>query len=221
MAIGDLVLILAVLGSLCTLGVLFVFLVRRQWRQARDTAVLLLSSVALYGAILVSVALVSPQRVLSMHQNHCFDDWCLSVERVIQQPTVGVVSTMVQAHGLFYLVTVRVSSQAKAISQRALDVQIYLLDATNQRYNSSRAGQQALDATGNGGLPLSSTLSPGASFLRTIVFDVPPRASHLALVVTHGLFPDLLVIGSEQSVLHQPTLILLQPVEYTRRSRDE
>ena len=33
---------------------------------------------------------------------------------------------------------------------------------------------------------------------------------HLALVVTHGLFPDVLVIGSEQSFLHKPTIVPLQ-----------
>ena len=221
MTIGDLVLILAVVGSVCSLGVLVVLLVRRRWGRARDTAVLLLSGILLYGVVLVSVALLSPQRVLFMQQNRCFDDWCLAVERVIQQPTIGVGSDSVQAQGTFYLVTVRVSSQAKAVNQRALDVEVYLLDAANQRVDPSGAGQQAFDATGKGGLPLSSELAPGESFLRTIVFDVPSNASHLALVVTHGQFPDLFVIGSEQSFLHQPTLMLLQSEGYTRRSRDE
>jgi hypothetical protein len=87
---------------------------------------------------------------------------------------------------------------------------IYLLDASYQRSDPSPAGQQALDATGQGGQPLSSELAPGGSFTRTVVFDLPKGSSHLALVVTHGLFPDLLVIGSEQSFLHKPTIIELQ-----------
>jgi hypothetical protein len=45
---------------------------------------------------------------------------------------------------------------------------------------------------------------------RTIVFDLPKGSAHLILVVTHGLFPDLFVIGSEQSFLHKPTIIDLQ-----------
>lgn len=145
-----------------------------------------------------------------MHQDRCFDDWCLSVERVRQQPSVGAAPTIVTARGEFYLVTVRVSSQAKAVSQRALDAQVYLLDASNQLYDPSPTGQQALDATGQGGQPLSSELSPGGSFTRTIIFDLPKGSAHLALVVTHGLFPDLFVIGSEQSFLHKPTIIDLQ-----------
>ena len=114
-----------------------------------------------------------------------------------------------QAHGNFFLVTVRVSSQAKAVTQRALDVQVY---ATNQQVDSSLAGQQAPAVTGKGGPPLSSERAPGAWFLRTIVFDVPRGAAHLALVVTHGQYPDLFVTGREQRLLHQPTLMLLQSI---------
>jgi hypothetical protein len=210
MTIFDLVLILAVLGSVLTLCVLFFFLLRRQWRRARNVALALFSGVVLYAAVLVSVSLFSQERVLTMHQDRCFDDWCLSVEQVVQQPTIGVAPTMVRAHGAFYLVTVRVSSRAKAISQRALDAQVYLLDARGQRFDPSAPGQQALDATGQGGQALSSELAPGGSFTRIIVFDLPRGSSHLALVVTHGQFPDLLVIGSEQSFLHKPTIIELR-----------
>jgi hypothetical protein len=116
---------------------------------------------------------------------------------------------IVAARGEFFLVTMRVSSRAKAITQRALDAQIFFLDASNQHYDPSPSGQQALDATGQGGHSLSSELAPDSSFTRTIVFDLPKGSSHLALVVTHGLFPDLFVIGSEQSFLHKPTIIEL------------
>ena len=210
MTIFDGVLILSVLGCLLTLFSLCYFLLRRQWRRARRVLFALFSFLALYAIVLLSVSLLSPQRVLAMHQNRCFDDWCLSVERVVQQPIVGTAPTVATAHGMFYLVTVRVSSQARAISQRALDVQVSLLDASGRRYDPDPAGQQALDATGQGGLPLDSELTPGGSFTRTVVFDLPTRTSHPGLVVTHGLFPDILVIGSEQSFLHKPTIIQLQ-----------
>jgi len=159
---------------------------------------------------LISVALLSPQHVFAMHQDRCFDDWCISVEQVVQKPTLGVASTSIVAQGVFYLVTVRVSSRARGITQRALDVQVYLFDAKGQRYDPSMAGQQALDASGHGGQQLTSELAPGASFTRTIVFDLPKGSSHLTLLVNHGLFPDMLVIGSEQSIFHKPTIITLQ-----------
>jgi Domain of unknown function (DUF4352) len=210
MTVFDLVFLLAIVGCVLALVALGSFLLRRHWRSARRVALALGSFLALYAGVLLSVSLFSPQHTLAMHQDRCFDDWCLSVERVVQQPSVGALPMIVAARGEFSLVTVRVSSRAKAITQRAPDVQVFLLDGSHQRYEPSPSGQQALDAIGGGGQPLSSELAPGGSFTRTIVFDLPKGSSHLALVVTHGLFPDLLVIGSEQSFLHQPTIIELQ-----------
>ncbi len=210
MTIFDGVLILAVFGCTLALFSLCYFFLRRQWTRARRVLLVLGSFIVLYAAVLLSVSLLSPQRVFAMHQDRCFDDWCISVERVMQQSSVDVAPTVVRAHGTFYLVTVRISSHARAITQRALDVQIYLLDVKGQHYDPASPGQQALDAMGQGGRPLDSELAPGGSFTRTIVFDLPKSSSHLALGVTHGLFPDVLVIGSEQSFLHKPTIILLQ-----------
>ncbi|HEU5380792.1 MAG TPA: DUF4352 domain-containing protein [Ktedonobacteraceae bacterium] len=209
MTIFDGILILAVLGCVLSLVSLGYFLVRRKFRRAKCVLLALASFFVVYAAVLVSVSLASPQQVLAMHQDRCFDDWCLSVEQVVQQPTIGSTSMLVHAHSMFDLVTVRVASRARAVSQRALDAQVYLLDTQGQRYDPDPAGQHVLDASGQGGQPLDSELAPGGSFTRTVVFDVPKGVSHLALVVSHGLFPDVLVIGSDQSFLHKPTIIQL------------
>jgi hypothetical protein len=126
MTIFDLVLLLAVLGCVLVLVALFYFLLRRQWRRARHVSLTLGSFLVLYAVVLLSVSLLSPQHRLAMHQARCFDDWCLSVERVVQQPSVGASPTIVTARSEFYLVTVHVSSQAKAVTQRATDAQVYL-----------------------------------------------------------------------------------------------
>ena len=210
MTIYDLIMILAGLGCVLARFSLCYFFTRRQWIRAKRVLLALGSFLALYTAILLSVSLLSPQHVFTMHQDRCFDDWCLSVERVVQQPTIGTSPAVVAAHGAFYIVTLRISSHARAITQRALDVQIYLLNARNQHYDPSPIGQQALNASGQGGKPLDSELTPGDSFTHNVVFDLPKSSSHLALVITHGLFPDVLVIGSEQSFLHKPTIIQLQ-----------
>ena len=209
MTIFDGILILAVLGCVLSLTAWGYFLVRRQWRRAKRVLLVLASFLVVYAAVLVSVSLVRPQQVLAMHQDRCFDDWCLSVEQVVQQPAIGSTSMLVHAHGMFDLVTVRVSSRARKGSQRALDAQVYLLDSQGHRYDPDPAGQQVLDASGQGGQPLDSELAPDGSFTRTVVFNVPKGASSLDLVVTHGLFPDVLVIGSDQSFLHKPTIIQL------------
>jgi hypothetical protein len=210
MTIFDFVLILAVLGCVFAIFSLGYFLLRRRWIWAKRILLGLGSFLILYAVVLLSVSFLSPQHILAMHQERCFDDWCISAEQVMQQPGVGAAPTVVPAHGTFYLVTMRITSQARAITQRVLDVQIYLLDASNRRYDPSPSGQQALDATGQGGQSLDSKLAPGGSFTRTVVFDLPKSSAHLALVVNHGLFPDVLVIGSEQSFFHKPTIIQIQ-----------
>ncbi len=207
MTLFDGVFLLAVLGCVVALGAVCYALARRRWKLARRTLLILGSFLVLYTIVLLSVALLSPQRVLAGNQTRCFDDWCLGVERVVQQPAIGAVEAR---HGSFYLVTVRILSQARGITQRALDVQVYLLDAGGRRTDPDPVGQRALDASGQGGQSLNSELAPGGSFARTIVFDPPVGSAHLALAVSHGFFPEVLVIGSEQSFLHKPTIIQLQ-----------
>ena len=209
MSIFDLILILAVLGSVVTLFVGGYFMLRHRWRQAGRVLLGLAIFLVVYAIVLVSVALVSPQQVLAMRQDRCFDDWCIAAEQVVQQSAIGSAPQSVSAQGVFELVTLRVASRARGISQRAVDVQVYLLDAHGQRYDPSPAGQQVLDARGQGGEPLNSELAPGGSFIRTVVFDVPKGASGLALVVNHGLFPEVLIIASDQSFFHKPTIIPL------------
>jgi hypothetical protein len=113
----DLVLIFSVLVILLgLLGSLFA-LVTHRWTLLRRLILGIVIYDSVYTLLLVGVALLSPQQVLAMHELHCFDDWCVSVDRFEQQPAIGAA----QAQGVFYLVTVKVTSQAKRVSQRALD----------------------------------------------------------------------------------------------------
>lgn len=205
MTISDLALLLTALAAAVALLRIAYLLARGRWRAARRTAVGLGATLGLYAVALVAVSLASPQRVLGLHEDRCFDDWCLAVERVTHPHSIGALS----ARGRFYLVTVQVSSRARGIVQRARDAQVYLLDARGRRYDPAPAAQRALDASGAGGRPLDTELAPGGSFTRTVAFDLPPDARRGALVVAHGLFPDLLVIGDAQSFLHKPTIVPL------------
>ena len=55
----------------------------------------------------------------------CFDDWCLSVETVTQRPA---------GSGTAYTVSLRLFSQARRVSQRALGAWIYVIDQKGNRY---------------------------------------------------------------------------------------
>lgn len=205
MNIFDLILILSVLIVLTIVLGLLVSLAARRRALARRLFIGLAIYIGGYAMLLVGAALLSPQQVLGMHQPRCFDDWCASVERVKQQPAIG----SVQANGAFFLVTIRVTNRARRISQRARDVGIYLLDSLGKRYNPSLEGQRALDEAGLAGSPLDSQLDAGGAFTHTAVFDVPAGTEQLGLVISHGAFPDAIVIGDEQSLFHKPTVVRL------------
>jgi hypothetical protein len=209
MTIFDLVFLGSVVGCGLALIVALLALVRRRWSAARRTLIGLSCYLLLYALALVSVAALSPQRALTMGQERCFDDWCLAATHATQQPTIGAAPQMATAQGRFIIVTVHVTSHAKGISQRALDVQLYLLDGAGRRYAVSTVGQRALAAAGQSGQPLDSELAPSGSFTHTAVFDIPASATQLALGVSHGAFPGAIIIGSDQSVFHRPTIIRL------------
>jgi hypothetical protein len=56
-------------------------------------------------------------------------------------------------------------------------------------------------------------MPPGGSFVRRVVFDVPREATELALVVNHGRFPGVLIIGDPHRFLHAPTVIRLSELD--------
>lgn len=209
MTLFDLLFLASVLGSVIALLVASVALARRRWAVARGTLTGLGVYALLYAVALVSVSVFTPQQSLAMGQERCFDDWCIVVAHAAQQATIGAGAAEVSAQGRFTVVTVRVSSHAKAISQRELDTQLSLVDGAGRRYDVSAAGQRALDASGESGQPLNTLLPPGGSFLRTVAFDTPIDASQLSLVVAHPAFPGVLIIGSEQSPFHRPALMRL------------
>lgn len=205
MTIFDLVLILSVLIVLSGLLGALAALITRKWAVLRRLMVGLAIYIGVYALVLISVSLLSPQQVLSMHQVRCFDDWCIAAEQVQQQPAINTV----QADGIFYLVTVQVTSEAKRVNQRALDAAVYILDDQGRRYDPSPQGQQALESSHQAGQPLNSLIEPGGSFTYTAVFDLPLDATNPGLVFFHGAFPGVIIITNDQSFLHKPTIVHL------------
>lgn len=49
----------------------------------------------------------------------------------------------------------------------------------------------------------------GGGFVHTAVFDTPRETTQLDLITDHGAFPGRIIIGSDQSWLHKPTIVHL------------
>src|ERR1051326_1183401 len=89
-------------------------------RGRRAHAVTILKRLGAAGAayllLVIFVAAAAPQRVLAIGDPWCFDDWCLTVEGVERVPAAASVA---------YLVSLRIFSRARGVSQRARGAWVY------------------------------------------------------------------------------------------------
>ncbi|MBU0494268.1 MAG: hypothetical protein KKA73_17090 [Chloroflexi bacterium] len=211
MAIFDLLLIIVVLAAVATL----VAVVASALRGRLGLAVKLLAMygicLALYLGVIVVVSLASPQRILTVGEDWCFDDWCMAVEEVRLVRELGQGEQIAQADGVFYVITLRLSNHARGRPQRASSAAVHLVDGHGQRYEVTPKGQGAFEAQWGPTAPLTSTLLVGQSIRIVQVFDLPNDAHDVGLTVEHpvGPSPGLFIIGDDASLLHKPPIVRL------------
>ncbi len=173
-------------------------------RGRRDTATWMLKRIAAFAsaylAIVVVVALASPQRIIAAGTNQCADDWCIAVLRAQRWPVKD---------SKWLAVTLRVSSRALRVEQSARDARVYLINNDGRHYESPAPLQAAYESANGPAIPLSVRLRPGEAILTTRVFEAPPPVGHLRLVLVHGGWPALFVIGDSHSLFHKRTVMRL------------
>jgi hypothetical protein len=176
---------------------------------------------ALYGTALVGTSLSSEQHLLGPSQEKRFCGFYLdchlhaAVMRFDTAHTVGTGSQHVEAQGIFATITLRVSSDARREPTNFVGPRAVVRDALGREFPRSTAAERALSAAGAPGTPLTERVGAGASFLTTLVFDIPTDAQGLVLDVTDGYIVDrvieLFMIGDDDSLLHPRTLFRLTP----------
>jgi len=177
-------------------------------RRRREAALRNLKGVAalvgVYVAVVIIVALLSPQRVFQVDETRCFDDWCISVEGARAATSVGI--NVHPVRGRFLLVTLRVASRARRVRQSEPHTQVYLRDVDGNPYEVAEAPQQAFEAANGRQLSIGTMLDPGGAFTTVRVFDIPPDLKEIGLALrqTGVPGPGLLVIGDDASLCHKP-----------------
>jgi hypothetical protein len=143
-------------------------------------------SLVLYFAICCATTLLTPRRVLNLHEPQCFDDWCVSLENVIE---------MREGPANRYQINIRIFSQAQRISQRENGIAFYLEDDLGRRYPAIPNPSDT---------PSNALLQPGESVALGRGFQFPSTAHLAGFVVTHeGGFPiGWFIIGENQSLFH-------------------
>ena len=181
----DLWFLASVLFELALLLLTAVRAMRRQWDSVRRSARLAGGYLAVYAIVLIAVSLVMPRRFLAPGERRCFDDWC-------------VTALAAERNGHQWLAALEISSVAKRVHQRARDAEVEMEDLDGRRYRPCGAPI--------GGRRMTGELAPGESFQVTEPFCLPRDAQPAGLVIRHGAFPGVLIIGDDQSFLHPPAL---------------
>src|SRR5208282_958958 len=196
MSVFDLLFLLMFLISLVALAAAAIAAIRG--RRSSALRILLVYGLCAAGYLAAGIAVDfwKPQRVIPAGDPWCFDDWCLTVEKVSRTQAAARIS---------YQLELRISSRARRAAQRAKGAWIYLIDHQGRRYSPDP------DPTA---IPLDVLLQPGESVTTARVFEVPADARGLGLVTGHGgpyCGPmDLLVIGAGGCLFHKPAMIRIE-----------
>ena len=195
-------------GTLVTGTPLVISLIAGHPRSVRCFGAALLLGWAGYASLLLLVSLTSRERVLEHGQEkHICEIDCHTGYTVVGARTATTWDGRT-ARGRFTIVTLRVRFDSATISphrgmapltpgERVVEV----VTADGRRY------RPVPDPTA---IPFTRALIPGESYATTLVFDLPVEAPEPRLVVQVAVgFPDRLIIGGENSLLHAKTVFRL------------
>ncbi|MDX6403789.1 MAG: hypothetical protein QOH70_1244 [Blastocatellia bacterium] len=210
--------VLAFLGTgfllfLATLGLIQSVVVRKHSRAK----VVLLAMLVIAGAYLAAIlifSLASHEKVLARgeEKHFCEVDCHLAYSVVDVRQTKALGNPPTTAQGTYTVVTIKTRFDETTISSLRGDGLLYpnsrvvtLVDEHGIKYAPASNDQRALAAGQGDGKPLSTPLRPGESYTTVIAFDLPADARASTLLINEGEWVTHLVIGHENSPLHQQT----------------
>ena len=210
---------LTVLGLIAAAILTVVAMARGRTRLARSIVLVAAAWVGAYATLLIVTSLASHDRTLPLGETKRFCGFYLdchmgvAVERVDTMSSVGPPGDEIRAGGTFYVVTLRVSSDARRVPLHLEHPRAVIVDAEGFHHERSLEAEQKLaSALGE----LERPVQAGDSFTRAIVIDVPRGVREPRLYVSMGGAVDraleLAVIGDEDALLHARTFHALDRV---------
>src|SRR5256885_2948734 len=122
-------------------AIIFIYaLVAHAQGLAKTVAVAALAWVALYMGALLIFSAMSEEKALAMHERKPFCGFYLdchlgvSVENVVKTKTLGDAPRQTTAGGIYYVVTVKVSSDAKAATLSLSEPETVIVDDHGLKY---------------------------------------------------------------------------------------
>lgn len=207
MTIGDLLFLLTVLIFVGAILFVLYTLLKHQIRHARAVSLLALLWIVCYLIAVLGVSLFTPQRILRPREEHCFDDMCFSVVSASTRKTLGSFSSRITAQGSYYLITVQLRNAGRGRAQKPSSPSFVLVD---QQGNNYKVISQAEEIIGENPV-WDHQLPAGTTDTKVYVFDIAQTAKVRGLIISEGGsgFPLMLILGDENSLFHQKTLMQL------------
>lgn len=196
MTISDLIFLGSVLFVLIWCARIAVSAMRGRRGTAGRLARFLGLFLASYAVALMALALIRPRRFYAPGERRCYEDWCVTALSAQAARSAAESPCSSVTGGRNWNAAVEVSSVARGVSQRAPDARAELEDIQGTRYQPCAGPDR----------PLSDEVGPGESFRTVLPFRLPVDAMPAGLVLHHGDFPGILIIGADQSFWHRPAL---------------
>lgn len=168
---------------------------------------------AFYFAMLVGFSLFSREKTLAIGEAKEYCGFYLdchmhtAVTAVRQTKTLGDFT----ANGEFYIVTVKVFSDARRATLGMLTVDAHVIDAERKTYTRDIEAESQLPTQPD----FDQKVGPVESFEKEIVFDLPNYVQNPRLDMQEGYGIDHVIeavlIGDEDSILHKRNYFALVP----------
>jgi hypothetical protein len=213
--IGVLLLVMLI-GGLIGGEILARLLPRWGYPKARRVMrILMLVGAAAYAGALFTESLTSQERVLARGETLKFCGFYLdchlgvAVEGVDQRAVIGEE----RASGVFYVVRVRVSSDARQATLHLGRPTFRVVDAKGNSYGRVAAAESSLGREAGESGELVRPVAAGEYYDIRVVFDLPQGVSEPRLHVADAAGVDRILegmlIGDDDSILHKPTTLAL------------
>jgi len=178
----DGVAILAVLATAATIIRMIYLVIRGRRPQARLVLTRWGLSAVAYLVISIGASAMRPERSIGLGERWCFDEWCMSVDRVTSRSATG---------GMVYTLDLQTYNGGRR-SLRALYPWMFIRDSDGRRYQPSTRDWVAL---------VEASVRAHESHRFPVDFLVSAGARQLGFVTDHGfgtpcnLFPALVFIS--------------------------
>lgn len=196
--LGTLFFLLTILITLGMIAAIVVTWIGHKQLPIRNILVCFSLWLSIYIISMLAISFLTPQTVLALRQERCFDEMCFSATSVVITKTVSTISHPLTSHGIFYVVTVQLRNASLRTPQKP-DNPLFTL--TDQQGHSYASLQQAT--------LWNQQLQPGEIQPREMIFDVPNALTQPGLLIAEGGWPSMLIIGDDNSFFHKKTEVLL------------